>query len=212
MKPEEKKKRAEFRKRRLAVIRRRRRMLILFLILLFAALFIGILAIRGIFYKKATQTTMTIRSDGSVIFEEYQKLDQNDDTADGMKAYVKKLCHDYNEKNGSGKIKIRYFSVENKKAYLRTSYASLSTYSDFTGKDTFNGTVNEAEKKGYDFSAGTFTDTKGNSVPEKTVVKNNSQMVAIIEGTEKIKVPGTICYRMLSTEDGGNRQYIVYKK
>ena len=79
--------------------------------------------------------------------------------AKGLKQFVKSQIMSYNNTNGAESVKLERYARDGDHYYVRTRYKDLSTYSDFTGYEAFDGTVSEAQKAGYDFNSGFKTTT-----------------------------------------------------
>ena len=130
-------------------------------VLLIAVLII--MALSGVFEKKASVSTMTLKDD-HIIYEEVAPIGELDFF--DLKDYVKSETAD------AEGVKLMRISKKDGNAYVRTKYDDMAAYSTFTGYEGFVGTVAEADRAGYDFDTvfSAVTDgTAGDTVKGKKV-------------------------------------------
>lgn len=169
---------------------------------------IAVAASKGLFEKRADHNQLTINADGTVVYEEVAKASGD---ATDIRTFAQKQIDDYNKTEGEETVKLERFATPDDKIYLRTSYKDVSTYTDFTGYELYNGTVSGARKAGYTFDTDfkTATDQKASA---KTTYQNASadafkskKVIAIKEDGITVKVPGTV----LGTSLSGNVSYTL---
>lgn len=187
--------------------------------------------------KKAETSTITFEKDGKVVFEEVVDFDTEIYSKSDLKDYTNDMISSYNDANEDDSIKLNKVSVSDNKAYVKTTYKDVATYSGFTSYQTFNDTYESAIEAGYDFntkysmlnegtkdSAPTLTESQ--SVDTDTVFAGK-RVVAVNENVTVV-VPGIIEYVSdanveaisnntikISPADGNNDStslvYIVYR-
>ena len=170
------------RKKKMNVLKRKRRLLILAIAVVATAIVIGILALCGVFTKQAAQNTISIDSKGRIIFEEVENFQNSSYDKNEIKEYVKKTVTDYNNASNKKQIKIQKINFDKNKVYIKTRYASVDVYEDFTGYELFAGTIKEAVKAGYTFDA-SFVQVK-EGVAKKTV----SSEIATKKASQKVMI------------------------
>ncbi len=191
-------------KERVELLKRRRRALIMAICAFVAAVILLIVFLLGGFEKKATETTLTIKSDGSIIFEEIDVVDSKASKQE-IESFARQQISEYNDKSEKpNAIRFKKCSVSDGVAYLKTQYRDFESYSDFTGLSFFDGTIEAALKEGYDFQT-SFVNVKGgekaDSAEIDAVTKDSSQQVVIIDQAISVVVPSDILY--LSDEGTG---------
>lgn len=186
----------EYRLRRLrhrrAVLRKKRRERRILLIVTGAALAGAIFFIalaNGAFEKRSGENLLTIKEDGTIVYEEIEKTDS--DPAD-VKKFVRSEIEAYNAKNGKNSIRLLRFDAGKESIYLRTLYRDASVYSDFTGYDLFVGKANGARSAGYP-ADGSYICVRGGKKQEASADAFDSErVVAIREWGLTVSVPGQI--------------------
>lgn len=175
-----------------------------------AAIFVLLLVMSalGVFGKKASTTTVTLKSDGTVVFEEVVEVDSKTDKSE-VKKYAKETIDEYNLSKGSNMVKLNKVSTSGNRIYLKTTYKDAECYSDFTSYEFFVGTIKEAEKAGYVFD-GTFSKVKSGkkkgTIEVSKVTKDSSDNVIILDQGISVVVPGKIKYVSETfTETVGNK-------
>lgn len=236
MRTEEQKKRDMLRTQRkearMKILRRRRRLLIGAIVAVIAAVILLVLALRGTFYKKADTTTLKLNSDGSVVFEEVTKLSENYYDASDLKSFIKSTIKEYNDENGSGSVKLKYFTSSVDQVYCRTTYKSVDVYEDFTSYYAYAGTISDAtDSEGLDFNdsfVSVSSGKKGDTAKVSKVTETGDNNVLVLEENCTVVVPGNILYVtdkgttvsdddtvVISASDTDDdavvRTYIVYK-
>ena len=181
------------RKKRLAAQKKARQRQLLKLrlaasaVVLLIALLI-VMAIGGVFEKKADVSTMTV--DGSrIIYEEVAPIGELDFS--DLKDYVKSETAD------AEGVKLMRISKKDGNAYVRTGYDDMAAYSAFTGYEGFVGTVSDADRAGYEFDtvfASVTEGKKGDTVKGKKVKKEGDLRVLIIRENGRFVVDGDIVY------------------
>lgn len=129
--------------------KRNRRILFGFIVIVFLAI-IGVVAylLNDNLGPMASETTLTLNNDGSIIYEEVVELAPEYD-ASKLKSFAKGEIKKYKPDDGEY-VSLRGVKVNGNQAYIKTEFSSYKAYTDFTGYDTFYGTVSEAKAKGYD--------------------------------------------------------------
>jgi hypothetical protein len=197
-------------KRRRQIIRRRKRALALFLLLLAVAVGFGIAAFLGVFEKRSDVNLLSLKSDGTVVYEEVASLKDGKYDAKELKEYVTDQIDVYNNSHSDGDVKLNRYSVKKDQVYVRTTYKDIATYRDFTGYEIFDGTVAQAKKAGYDFSDTFKLKSRKLKLTKDSVVSADAKMfggdkkpaagmrVLIIKENTAVKVDGEI-YAVSST-------------
>ncbi len=186
--------------------------------------------------KKATVTTLTLRGDGAVIYEEVidtGSLGMSDkDLEKELKDYVKEELDAYNKASGHKSVVLDKLSVEDGQAYQKTTYKDVTCYHDFTGYELYSGTVSEAQAAGYDFAttfASAYEGVAGDEVNAEAATNEGDLSVLIIRENGCVKVPGNIrfissngvrlvdsntaeVYPLDSSNDAAVLAYIIYEE
>lgn len=177
-------------------IQRRRKYLTIGICVAVLAVIFFILSALGVFDKKASTTTLTLKEDGTVVFEEIVEVDSKTSKGD-VKDYAKQTIDEYNRTHGSGLVKLNKVSTKGKNIYLKTTYKDAKCYSDFTSYEFFVGTIQSAQDAGYVFD-GTFSAVKKgkkkDTVEVSKVTKDASANVVIIDQGISVVVPDDIKY------------------
>lgn len=118
------------------ILKIRRTMLLIVLALIALALILLIHHLVLVLAPKAEETTLTIRSNGSVVLEEVSDLGGYSEKE--YRTYLKDLVKSYNKGNDGG-VKIRRVLRDGKDIYTETVYDSAGTYADFTGYTLWTG-------------------------------------------------------------------------
>lgn len=180
-----------------AIIRKRKILLAAIIAIVVIAVAIIICVVTGVFEKKATTSTLTLKDKGTIVSEEVSKLDQKYYDEGELKDYVKSTIKDYTSKAGSSTVKLKKLSVKDDVAYLKTIYKSAEDYTAFTGYELFQGTIVEAQAAGYDF-ADSFVAVKdgkkAKTAKAEDVIAKDDYKVLVIKQNVTVKVDGTICY------------------
>lgn len=180
------------RKRMLQKRRRQRQRLLLILAAVALVVVIVVIAIAlGAFEKRSGVNLLTIKADGTVIYEENQELK---DTS-GLKKFVKSEILSFNNTHKAGDVVLERFARDGNHCYLRTRYRDLRVYSDFTGYKAEICKVSETKAFGYDTTGVSFKklsdEASGDSFASADAFKDEKVLV-IKEWGIDVKVPGTI--------------------
>ena len=210
------------RKKRNNIIRRRRRLLILGLLLCAITVLFWLMASWGMFDKKAESTTLTVRKDGSVVFEETDEASE-DITEAELKDFVREQIDDFNEKAGKKDVRLIACEVNDKKTYLKTYYKDALVYASFTGLECFEGQVKDAISEGYLFNnllVKVKDGKKGSDVSKSAIKKDGERRVIIINQDINVSLPSPCVYiskentKLISDKtvsvDNPTEVYIVY--
>lgn len=167
---------------RRAVLKRRLALLCVCLAAVIVLIVVLVLKANDVFYKKADVSTLTVKSDGSIVLEEVVSVKDIDTDEKELKASLKKSIDDFNSgktaagtdaagtaadssgsaavtqkdaevRNGSGAVKLQKVSVKDGAAYVRTTYPDAATYAAYSGYKCYIGNVTGAKAAGYDFSS-----------------------------------------------------------
>lgn len=171
------------------------------LIAIVIILILVILNAAGAFYKRADKSTLILKADNSIIFEEVEKSKYISSKKE-LSSYIKDLVNDYNSKNGKNAVKVEAISVKDNTAYVRLKYKDYNTYADFTGHDVYSGTVKAALKKGYAFDTSFYPVKDGkfaDSVESDKVTSSKKNNVLIVPEAVNIRVDGK-AIKYVSTE------------
>lgn len=202
------KKRREQKKR---ALRRRRMLALIVLVIIVGVLCFIIPKIGGLFsglgFKESDVSTLTVDTDGSIIFEEVTELSEDYDTG-SLKSFAKKSVSEFTPAEGE-KVHLDKVSVKDGVCYVRTRFSSAACYKDFTGYDSFYGTIDGATKAGYKFTTSFYEaieseDSDGNIIAKtKTadrdeVTKNTKAKVFILRENVRILTKEPFVY--VSTE------------
>jgi hypothetical protein len=183
-----------YRRRKKMLEKRRRQRQRLLLILAAVAIVVVIVVVAfglGAFEKRSDVNLLTIRADGTIVYEENKEFKDSS----GLKKFVKSEIESYNEENGSEDVVLERFAKDGNHCYLRTKYKNLSVYSDFTGYEAYNGKLSDAKAAGYDASGVSFKelsdDASGDSLASADAFADEKVLV-IKEWGVDVKVPGTV--------------------
>ncbi|MDD6193791.1 MAG: hypothetical protein PUB19_02695 [Lachnospiraceae bacterium] len=163
---------------------------------LIAAIAVLVCKLTGVFDKATEMSTLTLTEDGKVICEEVTSFDEDFYDKGDLKKFVKSEIAKYNDKAGSGKVKLDSLKVSGKTAYAKTTYASYKDYRDFTGIELYVGKVQNA-KKTYDFADAFVTvkeGVKGTSVETLDITSQPKLKVLVVKENITVVVPGEVIY------------------
>lgn len=226
---------ATARARKKKAARRRQQAIIRMVLLVLIAALVIILAAFGIRSllggKGASDTTLTVKKNGAIVFEEWMALDDNYLNADEMKDYVKDVIAQYNSSSNKN-VKLKDFKEKGGSVYCRTEYPDADTYYDFTSYYLYTGKASDLSDGTVDPSTVHFMTVagavKGNAVDISEVLSESDAKLLVIEENVKVVVPGNILYVtdactavtekdtvMITPPTGGNdaavKTIIVYK-
>lgn len=194
---EQQRKRAmqEKRRQRNKIIRRRRAIFFGGIVVIIVALVLIIsVIVKNITGDIVSTNTLTLTEKG-VTFEEVSSTE--DLSKSDVKSYAKEIVKEYNAQSDKGSVKLDKVSEKKDVVYVKTTYDSVDTYSEFSGYEAFSGTIAEAKKAGYDFSS-TFVSVakgkKGDVADTETVTEDDSLNVLIIRENATYVVDGNIVY------------------
>lgn len=143
----------------------------------------------------AEETTLTVKSDGSIVMDEVEDFDKSTYDESELEKYTQDLVDEYNEHGNVGKVKFKKAKVKDGKAYLRMEYSDYNAYKLFTGNELFVGTVGEAKAAGYDFQD-TFSKVseakKSEAVSVEDVTADDAKKVILIRANEHVVSPKDI--------------------
>jgi hypothetical protein len=186
--------RATLRANRIKRLKRKRAALIVVMILILIALIFLIRAAYIQFRPKASESTLTLRNDGSIRLEEVIDMNAYKTSKGDIKKSIKKEISSFNKTSKTGKVSYIRISTKDDKTYLETTYKNVSTYKAYTDYDMYSGTVKKAVKSGLDFNA-SFTEVKdgkkGSQLAVDKVKKLTGNVLKIDENIV-VKVPGDV--------------------
>ncbi|MBQ9631959.1 MAG: hypothetical protein IJV04_03475 [Lachnospiraceae bacterium] len=188
------------RKKRITILKRRRRFLLLGLAAAVSGLILGAMAALGFFDKPAEETTLTLKNDGTIVFEEIETSESGASEKEVVD-YAKETIEEYNEKVDEKAIHFGRCSVSDGQIYLKTTYRDAAAYADFTGLSLFEGTASEAAKEGYLFNETMVAVKDGEKKKQvkKTEVKESEDRVMILNQPIRVVLPSPVKY--LSRDD-----------
>lgn len=141
--------RAKKRRAQAARAKRNRRVLLgLFIIIVLAAIATVAIFLNDNLGPMASETTLTLNKDGTIVYEEVVELSPEYD-ASKLKSFAKEEIKNFKSDDGEY-VSLRGVKVSDNLAYIKTEFSSYKEYTEFTGYDAFYGTVSEAKAKGYD--------------------------------------------------------------
>ena len=125
-------------------------------------------------------TLLTLKSNGSITFDEVNSLSGEYDGSK-LKDFAKNQVEEFNS-GSKKKVELKRVKVKEGQAYVCTEFPDFQTYRDFTGYETFYGTVKEAKKAGYDIS------DQGEYTPK------DSDNVFVIRQAVSVALPKDVLY------------------
>ena len=187
-----------YRQRNKIFRRKRRQRQRLFLAVAAVAIVVIVVAVAvflGAFEKRSDGNLLTIKDDGTVIFEENRKIKDNS----GLKKFVKSEIQSYNNTHKSEDVVLERFARDGDHFYLRTRYKSLKIYASFTGYKAYTCPVSDAKAAGYDPEGVSFKTLSGTTSGKSFVYMDASadaykeqKVLVIKEWGIDVKVPGTV--------------------
>lgn len=147
-------KRRRARKRREMKRKKQRQKAALLALLLFVIVIGAIFLLTrkpGSKFVEADETTLSLTSEGAIIFEEIIPA-KEDMVEKDLEDFVKAEIAGYRTEEENA-VLLEKVEVDEEKAYVRIRYKDVATYSKFTGYDAFLGTISEAQRKGYPFTS-----------------------------------------------------------
>ncbi len=146
---------------------------------------------------EAKTSTIFISNDGSIVSTDVEAFDAKTYDKKEFKKYAKEAVDEYNDKNGSGKVKLKDVTFKNDDAILTISYKTYEDYMKFSGIDAYVGTVSDAVSEGYDIDADFVYVKDGKAVKKiskSKILDDNSAKIAIVKANVNVKVDGDIEY------------------
>lgn len=154
-----------------------------------------------------TENTIELKKDGKITEYTIEDFSQSYYDAEELNTYIQNTVDTYRESH-EGSVRITRSEVQEQKAYLTMKYDSAATYSDFSRRDCFWGTVAEAQAAGYDLdmdyiqvsreeAAGSSSVSEGriqSVIPFQDVQTDEEMKVFLIKESVSVIVPGTIQY------------------
>lgn len=180
---------------RIRVLKMKRAALIIVMILILVLVIFLIRSAYIAFRPKASESTLTLRNDGSIRLEEVIDLKEYNISKHDIKKSVLNEIEAYNNKSKTGHVEFVRMSTKDDKTYLETTYKNVSTYNKYTEYNLYTNTMKKAVKKGPDFNASfsSVKDGKKKSALSVDKVKKLSGNIITIDENIVVKVPGDIC-------------------
>lgn len=150
-----------------------------------------------------------------------ETLDEEYYDAKKMKDWVTKEVDAYNKEQGSDVLEMVKCEVEDKTAKVTIEYDTMKDYETFNGVRAFCGTIQKAEKAGYDFE-GEFKSTKGKpQITHAELENSESYYAVIVSEAQEVILEDEILYaspnvsvkgkKAVIDKGAGNLAYIIYK-
>lgn len=143
------------------------------------------------------ETIVSVGKKGTVTTIDVDTFEQTYYTEENFKTFAEEAVHTYNASNGADAVTLSEFSIENNIAKLKMEFQTVEDYSGFNEIPLFQGTIEEALAKGYQFD-GTFlsvTNGAASAAAAKADIFAESGLhVVIIQANTDVKVAGKICY------------------
>ncbi|MDD6350829.1 MAG: hypothetical protein PUG16_00315 [Lachnospiraceae bacterium] len=194
---------------RMQMLRRRRRKWILGLIIILILLLLLIRFALIRLSPKASVSTLTIHSDGSVRLEEVVDLKGTGVSESELKQGVRSSIYSFFKGHGFGSARVRRFSHVDGKVYVETRFRSIKLYQAYSGYSIYQGSAEAVSKKNYDFEdnfrqVSTKKTKKGSSaikldqiLTSQTVLakaKKQGDKVLVLQENIRVEVDGKIRY------------------
>ena len=148
------------------------------------------------------ENTIALQRNGKILEAAVESFDQSYYDQEELDTYVQNAVDDYTAEHGKKSVSVTDSKVEEKKAYLTLQYENAETFSDFTGIESFSGSIVEAQSAGYDFDLDFYPVTDGKAdtkaVKGSTLLDDDDLKVLIVKENSDLIVPGKIAY--VSTE------------
>ncbi len=163
----------------------------LIFVLIIALIVLLIVNLTGVFEKRSDIDLLTVRSDGSVIYEEVG--DTGDYDKGELKSYISDQIDSFNKESGKGAVKLERFAWGKGKVYVRTRYKNTEVYQSFTGYTFFSGSSTDVAMEGMDCVSGVVRVKKGKKTAEAIDSGDlDGATVLIVGENTSVRVPGTI--------------------
>ena len=182
-------------KQRKKVMRNRLVALIVICVAVVALIVFGVCKLTGILDKMPETSTISLESDGKVIYQEVTSFGEDFYSKNELKSFMKDAIKEYNDKNGN-KVKLDTVKVKGDVAYAKTTYSSVKDYSEFTGIEMAAGKMKQI-KKNYEFDEAfvAVKDGKKGSTAKAVDITSQSKLkVLVIKENVTVHVDGTILY------------------
>ncbi len=182
--------------RRQRALRNRMIALVTIGILVVVAVVLLICKFTGVFDKLPVKSMLTLTEQGQIVCEEVSPFESEYYSKSELKTFVKDEISKYNKEHGKDAIKLDTISVKNKKAYVKSTYASAKDYSKFTGITASAGTMKKMKDK-FDFNEVFMSVEKGkktDAVKTVDVTAQGKLKVLVVKENLTVTVPGKICY------------------
>ena len=143
------------------------------------------------------KNTIALQKNGNILEAAVEDFSESYYSEEELTAYINEAVDTYVSENGDKSVSVTDSKVENGKAYLTLKYENIDNFSDFTGIESFSGSVIEAQSAGYDFDVDfcAVGDEAGpDTVSSDVVLSADDLKVFIVKDNSDIIVPGTIVY------------------
>lgn len=169
---------------------------------------------------KVKKTTLYVEEDGSATSAIVESLDKDYYSVNELEKWINEAVDEFNKTN-KGSIEVEKCEVEDGNAKVTLEFASLKDYGDFNNVRAFNGTIEEAQKAGYNLE-GEFLSAKGKpSVTYAELEGSKSYYVLVIEEAQTVELENDILYASSNVKVKGKKAvidkntkefaYIIYK-
>ena len=178
-----------------------------------ALVFLLAVSLAGCGKEKKTEdyegsNTIEIKKDGSIVNTITDSFDGELYDEELLEEFALREAAEYNHENGDESLSIKKLETGKGKVTLTMEYRTAEDFAEFNGYPFFCGTIDEAEKKGYDFSGVEFCEAgfepkKGTteetpSIQEDELLKMGSRKIIIADVPEDekllIQTSGKILY------------------
>ncbi len=179
---------------RMAILKRRRRLLITAMASTAAVVILFVAFLAGAFERKAATTTLTVKQDGSIVFEEVSSLEEKTSESE-LKGFVTKTIDTYNASAKEGDVRLKNCDVSGEQVYLKTIYKNAETYKKFTGLPFYLGSIAGASKSGYTLPEALVSVSgtkKTKQIKMETLAKDETKKLLILDQPIDVIVPQTI--------------------
>lgn len=171
----------------------------------------------------ATETTIELKKNGSVVHtiveafaEEYYDLDE-------LKSSIQSACDEYNELAGDGAVELGSTELQDGKLKVIMNYKSASAYAGFNKQALFAGTVQDAYNAGYDLNVTLLcADSEVGAVGKEELLEMGDKHMIIVREAVDVKAWDKVLYysddviareddRTVMVTDSNSLTYIVFE-
>lgn len=166
-------------------------------------------------------TTIAIEKDGSIIQTVIEEFPMDYYDVDELKSMNQSEVDEYNQNVSKEAVKIKNTESDGNTVKVVMEYKNADAYYDLNGSPIYFGTVEQAQKAGYDLNVTLNSMKDDSSITKNELMEMGDRHIVILNENVNLKTFGTILYasegvtcesnKKLATVSGDEKSYIVFK-